>query len=154
MPQLPSGLHFAFNPGSLNRLIKDATKGILVHKLMAIETADDLFEYIDIFYFRPKSEQYKEWEYTVWSTVPPQDLEAYPSGFNLISIQSEFDKWDKKDQRVFLRFLNSRRTDKYLNGILETIIKDQEAFLKQPSTLPGLLATWWKAGCHPLQDEY
>jgi len=121
---------------------------------MAIETAEDLFEYIDIFYFRPKSEHYKEWEYAEWSTIPPQDLEAYTSGFNLISIQSEFDKWDKKDQRAFLRFLNSRRTDKYLNGILETIIKNKEAFIKKPSTLQGLLATWWKAGCHPLQDEY
>ena len=78
MPQLPSGLHFAFNTGPLVRLIEGAVKGIFVHDLMAIETVDDLFEYIDIFYFRPKSEQYKEWEYGVWSTVPPQDLEAYP----------------------------------------------------------------------------
>jgi hypothetical protein len=52
-----------------------------------------------------------------------------------------------------LTFLREPRTHNYLEGLLREVREVQDIILKNPSTLPGLLATWWTLGVHPLQDE-
>lgn len=153
MPQLPSGLHFALDPSPIQAMIDEVYDKYQCHTLMAIETTEQLFSYIKILYFRPRQEQSEQIEYATYSTVAPEDLEPYDSGYNLISIQEEFDKWDNKDQKAFIDFLNAYRTDKFLQGLLEVVIEEQNHLLENPRTLHGLFATWWKLGCHPLQDE-
>lgn len=45
MPQLPSGRHIALDPAPLDKLIRQAEKGALVHQLMAIKSAEVAFSH-------------------------------------------------------------------------------------------------------------
>ena len=42
--------------------------------------------------------------------------------------------------------------DAYFTEALDTVRQHQQNPLGQPWTLPSLQATWWKLGCHPLQE--
>ena len=91
MPQLPSGLHFALDPSPLQEIVNNAyEEAIKVHNLMAIESVDHLFSHINILYFKETSENV-EFPLSEHSALPPKKLEPYPSGFNLITIKSEFE---------------------------------------------------------------
>lgn len=50
-------------------------------------------------------------------------------------------------------FLNAERMDKFLSSVLEAVKEKPRERLEQPTTLQGMLATWWKLGIHPLRDE-
>src|SRR5882672_4113192 len=124
MPQLPSGLHFALDPSPLHEIVKNAYGGLKVHELMALEDVNHLFSHVNVLYFReaPESPALALSEH---SAVPPSNLEAYPSGFNLVSIKSEFDKWSVEDQKAFVAFLNAKKTNDYLSGLLDMIERKQ-----------------------------
>ncbi len=155
MPQLPSGRHIALDPSPIQEIITKAfDSGFGVHGLMAIETIEHLYSHIDILFFRPRADNNDaSVSLANFSLVTPDELEPYRSGYNLISIQDEFNQWSYADQKAFLNFLNEKRTNHFLGEILETVRKYQEELLEEPTSLQGLLATWWKMGCHPLQDE-
>ena len=153
MPQLPSGKHFALDPSPLQKIISDAYDGLKAHELMAIENIEQLFSHINIMYFRPAKEARDNLPLAKFSIVPPDDLEPYFSGFNLISIKDEFDSWCHEDQKAFAEFLNEKRTNSYLEGLLETVKEYQDQLTENPSTLQGMLALWWKLGIHPLQEN-
>lgn len=153
MPQLPSGKHFALDPSPLQKVVSEAYDGLAAHELMAIENIDQLFSHINVLYFRPAEETPYSLPFAKFSIVPPDGLEPYFSGFNLISIQDEFDSWDHEDQKAFVKFLNEKRTNNFLEDLLETVKEYQGQLTKHPSTLQGMLALWWKLGIHPLQDD-
>lgn len=152
MPQLPSGKHFALDTSPLWQVIDDAYEGRFVHAVMAIERPEDMFEHVAILYLRPRAPDTAPWQISGNSDHPPDDLEPYPSGFNLVTIKGECAQWSKEDQRAFVEFLNSPKTDAYFSDTLDTVRACQQDLLGQPSSLPGLIATWWKHGCHPLQE--
>jgi len=153
MPQLPSGLHIALDSSPIQTLLDNAIKGFKTHELMAIESIDQLFSHIDILYFRSRKDKSKEILLATFSMVPPENLEPYQSGYNLKTIKEEFDKWDNQDQRAFLDFLNEKRINNQLECLLDAIKKCQQYLLEHPDSIQGLLATWWKLGCHPLQED-
>jgi hypothetical protein len=124
MPQLPSGLHFALDPSPLQEIMKNAQGGLKVHELMALESVNHLFSHINVLYFR-ESTGGPALALSEHSVVLPSNLEAYPSGFNLISIKSEFQKWSIEDQKAFKAFLNEKRTNDYLGGLLESVVRKQ-----------------------------
>ncbi len=154
MPQLPSGKHIALYPDSLYEILEEAFSGIKVHELMSINKHEDLFKYVEVLYFRIQSEdEEREERYFSFSLVPPEGLMPYSSGYNLITIQEELKNWEYCDQKAFIDFLNSKRTEHFFHEIISMVQQCQEQLLKQPTTLQGMLATWWKLGIHPLQDK-
>lgn len=152
MPQLPSGRHVALDPSALQTIVDGAFEGIAAHELMAIESENDLFSHIMVLYFRPKPGEGSPLPLAKGSLAPPQDLEPYQSGFNLVTIKEEWERWDDDDKRAFVRFLRDGRTGEFLENILQTVKTLQEDLLSRPTTIQGTLATWWRLGIHPLQD--
>jgi hypothetical protein len=152
MPQLPSGLHFALDPAPLIKLIDASRQATRVHELMAVEHIGDLFQHVDILYFHPSTDISIDPKYAD-SNRPPSGLESYSSGYNLLSIREVFKTWCAEDQQAFEEFLNQPRVSDLLDALLDEVGQTKQALLAQPATLPGLLATYWRAGCHPLQEE-
>lgn len=152
MPQLPSGRHFAIDTAPLQKILDDAQTAGGVHHLMNIDSIPKLFQHIEVLYFRPIGETPTDWTYCDDSIPRPTGFEPYPSGFNLETIRSEYATWDAADQAAFVAFLNEERVSRYFEHSLSVIREHQERLLQVPSSLPGLLATWWKLGCHPLQE--
>lgn len=154
MPQLPSGKHIALDPSPLQKVISEAYGGIKVHELMEVESVDKLFAHIGVLYFRPAKEKEKEnLPLADFSIVPPYGLEAYHSGFNLVSIRDEVGSWEHEDQKAFVAFLNEDRTNKFFENILDSVKSFQSELAEHPGTLQGMLALWWKLGIHPLQED-
>jgi len=153
MPQLPSGKHIALDPSPLQKLLDEVSEGLNVHELMEIESVGQLFSRINVLYLR-SSGSGSRLPLAKFSVVPPENLEPYPSGFNLVSIQGEVETWDVADQKAFITFLNEERTNAFFENILDTVRTYQEKFTEHPDTLQGLLALWWKLGVHPLQEGY
>jgi hypothetical protein len=119
-----------------------------------IQKPQDLFSYIEVLYFKlRKDSKLREDKYFTFSMVPPEELMPYPSGYNLITIQNEIKNWEYCDQKAFIDFLNSKRTENFLNKLTHTVEEVRNQLLDNPSSLQGMLATWWKLGCHPLQGE-
>jgi hypothetical protein len=155
MPQLPSGLHFAVDTLPLEQVLDDAYGGRCVHTLMAIKDLQQFFAHVRVLYFRPRAPlapQAAAVQCSRHSDTMPEDLELFPSGYDLVTIKDEYTKWSREDQDAFIAFLNSPRMDAYFTEALDTVRQHQQNLLGQPWTLPGLLATWWKLGCHPLQE--
>lgn len=154
MPQLPSGKHIGLYPNPLHEILEEAYNGFKVHELMMIKQQEDLFQYIEVLYFKLKEEsEFRDDRYFSFSVVPPEELMPYPSGFNLISIQDELKNWEDRDKKSFVNFLNSKRTEHFFEEIIQTVQDVQNELLDNPTTLQGILATWWKLGIHPLQDN-
>lgn len=154
MPQLPSGRHVGLNPSPLVDVLENAYNKWGAHELMAIESINHLFAYIRVLYF--KAEQgygTNGTGYQTFSLVPSDELTPYDSGYNLITIQDEMENWDYCDKKAFIDFLNEKRTNNFLENTLNKVREAQNELLDQPTTLQGMLATWWKLGCHPLQNE-
>jgi hypothetical protein len=153
MPRLPSGRHIGLDPRPLGQLVKDAATGRFVHELMAIKHPEDAFSRIGVLYYRPKVEGEHSLSLAEISNLPPEEMQAYPSGFNLVAIKAEFDQWSPEDQAAFLEFLRADRSSRFMDSLLKSVRNAQNLLLDNPSTLAGLLATWWNLGIHPLQDN-
>jgi hypothetical protein len=152
MPCLPSGLHFAIDPSPLSQLVEGALQGAFVHELMAIKDCGDIFRHIDVLYFKQRAEDPGEYRFAAESIARPEGLEPYPSGFTLLSISGEVKKWSEADRSAFIDFLNEDRTEEFFKSLIRSVEEAQKNLLSHPGTLPGMLATWWKLGCHPLQE--
>ena len=153
MPCLPSGLHFAIDPSPLRELVEGALQGAFVHDLMAIKDCCGIFRYVAVLYFKQRVEDPGEYQFAAGSIARPEGLEPYPSGFTLLSISGEVTKWSEADRSAFIAFLNEDRTEEYFKSLIGSVEEAQKTLLSNPGTLPGLLATWWKLGCHPLQES-
>ena len=101
MPQMPSGRHVALDPAPLAELVQQVEQGKFVHKLMAIKTAADAFGHIGVNYFRPRGGADDTTIYADQSALPPEGLEQYPSGFNLVTFQEELARWSADDLDTF-----------------------------------------------------
>lgn len=153
MPPLPSGRHLALDSSPLAKLVKeDAKAGKFVHELMAIKHPEDALQRIGVLYFRPKRADDCGLPLSELSNLPPEDLDPYPSGFNLVSIKPEVAQWSPEDQTAFVAFLCADRASQYMDTLLATIREAQTSLLDRPSTVPGLFATRWNLGIHPLQQ--
>lgn len=155
MPQLPSGRHFAFKAGSLFELYEEALlEAKFVHELMAIETTSHLFKHIDILYFKEKESDESTMSFMENSDIPPEDLEAYSSGFTLYTILEKAQNWSDEDQEFFVEYLESAKVREYLNSLLKDVEEKKQLILSDSSPqLQRMLATMWQLGCHPLQDS-
>lgn len=154
MPMLPSGRHIGLKRISLDRMIEDAVQGHSVHKLMAIESIEQLFTYIDVMYFKLQENgaatphQLADTRY-----VQPSDQVEVRSGFTLTTIREELGSWPEADQVAFFAFLDSEHCQRYLNNQLTSVHSVKQAILTKGDAVPRLVASWWIAGVHPLQSE-
>ncbi|WP_395739945.1 hypothetical protein [Prosthecobacter sp.] len=153
MPQLPSGRHFALDVEHLYKLIEDAFKAQWVHKLMAIEKVEDLHPYIGIVLLRPAEQDMVSQVLAKGSLPVSETLEPLPSGYNLANVHELTSTWSEEDQTAFQAFLKEARLQTHLQNQLQAVEEAKEKLLGQPDTTAGLLATYWKMGCHPLQEQ-
>jgi len=154
MPQLPSGRHVAISAAPLNTLQHDAWQGHRVHEFMSIESVDDLYPYLEVMYFRPKDgKEIEQYEFGAHSNLPPEDLEPYPSGYTIATLEDEFKQWDKEDQVAFEQYLfTDEGMQDYLEDLLKQIVESRSKLKTSASPRARLLAAWWEAGVHPLQE--
>ncbi len=133
-------------------IIKDAQQGKNVYILMSLEKIEYLFRYIEILYWRPKCDNSSVLKLDENSTQPPAGLESYSSGYNLITIKEEYEKWSKADQIAFEEFIDGPRAQSFFDKSVEVIKEYQQLLLQQPTTLPGILANWCESRRDPSQE--
>jgi len=154
MPMLPSGRHVALQDTSLETLISKSVDSPFVHKLMEIESIDQLAPYVDVVYFRPREDGALTAHNAVDKRhIPPAELVQVQSGFTLATIQDELAAWPEADQEAFKEFLQSERCRKYLDLLLARVTAVKQAVLEDGDFEPRLMALWWQEGVHPLQTE-
>ena len=152
MPKLPSGLSVALNASRITKLIVDSRQALDVHHLMAIESLEDIFPYVDVLFLREKTGTVPDPTYAVDSNLIPSELEPYPSGYNILTIRELFETWPEGDASAFVEFLKEERISNHFSTILSEINEAKQDLLSQHSTA-GLLAKWWVNDCHPLQGD-
>ena len=154
MPMLPSGRHVGLKRISLDRMIEDAVQGYFVHKLMVIESVEQLFPYLDVIYYKLREDGAATLHQPADKRlVSPSDQEEVRSGFTLTTIREELVSWPEADQVAFFAFLDSEHCLRYLNNQLASVISVKQAILTEGQSVPRLVASWWIAGVHPLQCE-
>lgn len=154
MPQLPSGFHFAIDPSPVLDLIEKYVNSPYGHHLMQIEHLGHLFDHVDVHFFRPRADAGVATQYAETSNLPPEQLEPYRSGYTLRTIKELYDTWPANDQLAFDAFLDQPRTRAFLQQYLDEVARAKQHLLSQFPALPGVIAHWWKLGCHPLQEDY
>lgn len=153
MPQLPSGRHIALDPSRAGELTDGATKPFLTHKMMAIESVIDLLPYIHVIYFKPATNINDDRPINKFSNPLPEDMEMYDSGYTLANIKAEVDGWSDSDQQAFHEFLCGDALTCLLNDLYKNICDTRDILAQYPpASTAGLMAAWWQAGCHPLQE--
>jgi hypothetical protein len=154
MPMLPSGRHVGLQDVSLEALIDQSVDGPFVHKLMAIESIEQLAPYVDVVYFRPREDgALTAHKVADRNHMPPAGLVQVPSGFTLATIRDELAAWSEADQAAFMDFLQSERCRKYLDLLLARVTVVKQAILEHGNFEQQVMAHWWQEGVHPLQTE-
>ena len=152
MPQLPSGKHIAIQANGFDSLYDAAFNGTQAHKLMQIQSIEDLYPYIEVIYFVQDIKQQRDDNNTVADTYPA-GLRPAPSGYSLVSIQPECRCWSRQDRKAFEEYLESARMQAFFAALLEDVKQKQENLIKEGPELGRFLALCWITNCHPLQEE-
>lgn len=155
MPKLSSGLQVGLDPRPLSELLKEAPIPWNIHKVMAINSALDLYPYIDVILFAPEGEANAngaKLEFADGSLPPPLGLVPVSSGYRLSQWRELARQWSEEDKAEFDSFLSGRATLLFDDGMVMTR-KIQELLRNTDDFNTRLLFGWWDAGCHPAQEE-
>ncbi len=153
MPQLPSGKHIAIQANRIDEMYDEAFNGTQAHKLMQIEDIEDLYPYVDVIYFEGDSDYVNAEDGAPGSIAMPDGLRPVNSGFTLATILQDIANWCEEDRKYFSDHLRSERVVGLLNSILGDVKQKQVMLLEEGPELGRLLAMYWRAGVHPLQEE-
>lgn len=156
MPMLPSGRHVAFRLLPLNDLLADAVNILKVHKVLAIQSVEDLYPYVEIIWLIPEGEATAteiETSFLDRSLPRPPGLVPVLSGFQLGQF-GEFSKdWDQADKASFWEFIHGRAQPVFEEGLAKTR-EIQDILRTQAEGYTKLMVMWWDAGVHPAQEGY
>jgi len=154
MPMLPSGRHVAIDPEPLRNLLRDAANPSNAHRIMAIQSIDDLFSWLELLELVPIADA--EPEQRDGAPPPnggtPAGLLPRPTGRRLADWRVVAHDWTKADREAMATFIDERVRPHYAST-LATVREQQDALLASPASLAGMFARMWQLGCHPLQDE-
>ena|SRR5689334_13452194 len=153
MPALPSGRHVAVDPAPLRKLLVDAASPFNAHHLMALQSVDDLFRWLDLLTLAPTG-SLTDAERAAAQPAPegaPPGYLAVPTGARVADWRMTAAQWSATDRTAFADFVEDR-VQPAIAGVMDDMPAKQAALLRTP-TLAGALATMWREGVHPLQKE-
>jgi hypothetical protein len=154
MPKLPSGLEVAVDPAPLRQLLTEFASPFNAHHLMALQTVDDLFRWLDVLILKPDealaADDRREAQ-TVPAGMPPGKL-AVPAGVRLADWRAIADAWSDGDRAAFVAFVDERIRPAMERVLANDVRTRQDALLSAP-TLGGAFACMWRDGVHPLQND-
>lgn len=156
MPMLPSGRHVAFRLSPLNDLLADALNIVQVHKVLAIQSKEDLYPYAEIIWLVPEGEATTaeiETSFLDGSLPRPPGLVPVPSGFRLGQFKEFAKGWGLADKDAFWDFIRGRAQPVFDKGLAKTC-EIQHILRTQAEGYPKLMVMWWDAGVHPAQGGY
>jgi len=78
-------------------------------------------------------------------------MESHGSDLTLAMVQDGKGKCTSADLYAFREFMAERRSQDYLAWMLQDVQKFKLDLCTSGSPLARLLASWWRAGVHPLQ---
>ena len=153
MPTLPSGLEIAVDPAPLRQLLTDFASPFNAHHLMALQTVDDLFRWLDVLTLKPSGFLTADARANARPAPDgaPPGIVAVPTGVRLADWRTIADQWSDDDHASFVAFVDERIRPS-MRRVLANVRTRQDALLKAP-TLGGAFASMWRDGVHPLQDE-
>ena len=83
--------------------------------------------------------------------MSPAELRGVPAG-RLVHWRTAASEWSDEDRAAFEAFIDARMRPAMVEP-MASVRARQEALRKSP-TLAGAFGAMWRAGVHPLQDEY
>lgn len=117
MPQLPSGREIAITARRLSEVAARYEDTGEPAALDHVRTVRDLYPYIDVMYFRPRTDGAPG----AVDAYLPTGLEPYPSGYTLADMEAFTRDWTEADRAAFHAFLEEDRTREYLAKALDRI---------------------------------
>ncbi len=156
MPMLPSGRHIAFRLLPLHQLLDDPLTFIKVHKVLAIQTLEDLYPYAEIIWLIPEggaSKDQVDISFLDDSLPRPPGLVPVLSGFLMGQFDEFMSEWVETDKAAFWEFIHGRSKPVFENALAQTR-KMQHIVRSQAEGMSKLMVMWWDAGVHPAQDGY
>ena len=155
MPQLPSGRHIGIRLEPLDDLINNAGNPGNVHRVMAITDIKGLAPYVEILFLVPDMDENgspSQVVFTEGSLPRPPGLTVISSGHTLAQLSELTSEWIDDDKRFFQDFLETRCQEMFAAG-LRDVQKAQQWLLKESGMTARQLALWYRAGCHPCQED-
>ena len=152
MPQLPSGRHIAIGLDPLNRLIDGIKDNPYVTDLLAIETREHLYRYVELLYLAEDPTAATP-DYAQRSVPVSADLKPSPSGYTLADLGNEVESWSTADQHALADFLQSDRVLAYLDDTLASVQAAKRRLINDPRFSVRSQAAFWLGGAHPLQTD-
>lgn len=155
MPQLPSGRQVAISPAPLVALLDAANQPGNIHKILAIQSAQDLEQYIDVLFFIAEDETCEpvmQVAYRDEALPRPPGMVPVSSGHTLAAWGALTANWSDEDKVAMHDFLDTRAAPA-LNEYLEAVTKVQTHLRGADDFLTKTLTLWWDAGIHPAQEE-
>jgi len=150
---LPSGRHVAVDPEPLTRLTLGVNKARNAHHLMAIREVEDLYRWVALLTLVAVDSLGSDQRDTA-KDIPgaPDGFVGLPTGIRLADWRSVADEWSGEDVAAMAVFVDER-VRPWIAEEMDVVRRCQEALRASPTTLPGMMAAMWEAGCHPVQDE-
>lgn len=136
MPMLPCGTHIAADPDPLRELLEGVGSGFNAHRIMSLESADDLLGWLDMLVLDPDD---------LASSTPVGrlgDWERYADAHG----------WDAADRAAMRKFVIERVLPS-MARIMDTNVQDAQVALLKSVMVAGALARCSREGVHPLQAE-
>ncbi len=141
MPQLPSGRHVAIVATPLNKLYLEIFSCYSVHKFMAVETVEDIKQFIEIIELIPvNAGDGDDIEHSDDSLPLPENLTQFHTNIMLANAQALIGAWTEEDQHAFWEYTKSPRAVNYFEVALKNVKDRQELVIAQYPALLGLLA--------------
>lgn len=154
MPMLPSGRHVAIMRDPLDELLNNAEQATHVHRVLAIRDKTDIYRFTDVIWLLPKDQASQEQIDTAFldgSLPRPEGLVPVRSGYRLSQFAEFAADWNDDDRTSFWEFINVRAAHLF-DESLNLTVKVQNFLRTQSVGATKLMAAWWDAGVHPVQE--
>lgn len=154
MPQLTSGRHVGLSFAPLEVLIREASEGRAVHQLMSIETQGQLDAYAEVVELTPVAASGRA---VLADGSIPTDLQFddTDTGINFDALDKLIDRgWTSAEILEFREFWQSSSRAQAMKDVALTRAREVQSWLLEHGPFVARLAAmWWRAGCHPAQEE-
>lgn len=154
MPQLTSGRHAGLSFAPLESLIREASEGRAVHQLMAIESLDHLDAYAEAVELTPVSTGGRA---VLADGSSPTNLQFddTDTGVHFDALDRLVDRgWTPEEVVEFREFWQSSSRAQDMKAVALSRAREAQSWLLEHGPFVARLAAlWWRAGCHPAQEE-
>ncbi len=154
MPQLTSGRHAGLSFVPLETLIREACEGRAVHQLMAIESLDHLDAYAEAVELTPVSTGGRA-VLADGSSPTSLQFDDTDTGVHFDALDPLIDRgWTPAEVDEFRQFWQSSSRAQDMKVVALSRAREAQLWLLEHGPFVARLAAlWWRAECHPAQEE-